>query len=357
MTEKDKDLMERYIYEVVRRFQKEQRNEITMELQELIGDMAEEDSMENVLHKLGNPALFAQKYRDEKKYLISPEYFDDYEWVLKIVLGCVILSVVVSAIIQGILNGTWITKIIENIIGDGLVSLMGAFGVVTFIFAVLERQHIKVQLKKEEAWTVGELGKDMVFDRKVWTPKQLAPVPNKKALISRADCVIEIVFTVLLCGLFIFAPQLFGAHIFEENEFIRAIPIFNMNNWNIILPFLLVSLLMGFIDAMVRLVTGYYCKWVMISGVVFSTIQLILSYIVLKLLPFWNLSFMESMKMEFGWEATSSGDLLSYYGTDLFSNSILACIVLITAIEVGITIYRTVRYGTDRDKAFCHPKE
>lgn len=35
-----------------------------------------------------------------------------------------------------------------------LVSLACGFGIVTFIFAVLERQHVKVNLKEEKEWSV-----------------------------------------------------------------------------------------------------------------------------------------------------------------------------------------------------------
>lgn len=41
MSEKERELMKRYIYQVVRRLPKDQRQEIGMELEELIEDMFE----------------------------------------------------------------------------------------------------------------------------------------------------------------------------------------------------------------------------------------------------------------------------------------------------------------------------
>ena len=41
MTDREKELVNRYVYEVTKRIPKEQRNEIEMELRELIEDMAE----------------------------------------------------------------------------------------------------------------------------------------------------------------------------------------------------------------------------------------------------------------------------------------------------------------------------
>ena len=42
MTEADRELMERYIYQVTRRLAKDQREEIARELEGLITDMAEQ---------------------------------------------------------------------------------------------------------------------------------------------------------------------------------------------------------------------------------------------------------------------------------------------------------------------------
>lgn len=57
MTPNEKDYMDRYIYQVIRRLPKAQREEVRMELEELISDMyADRGSMEEVLTELGDPA-------------------------------------------------------------------------------------------------------------------------------------------------------------------------------------------------------------------------------------------------------------------------------------------------------------
>ena len=48
MTDEERDLMRRYIYQVVRRLPREQREETAMELEELITDMAAQKGMEAV---------------------------------------------------------------------------------------------------------------------------------------------------------------------------------------------------------------------------------------------------------------------------------------------------------------------
>lgn len=52
MERKDRELMERYIYAVVRRLPKEQRDEVALELTELIEDMAEEETMGDFIKTL-----------------------------------------------------------------------------------------------------------------------------------------------------------------------------------------------------------------------------------------------------------------------------------------------------------------
>ena len=89
MTPNEKDYMDRYIYQVIHRLPKAQREEVRMELEELISDMyADRGSMEEVLTELGDPAEFAKQYQNEQKYLIGPEYFDTYLWFVKVVLIC-----------------------------------------------------------------------------------------------------------------------------------------------------------------------------------------------------------------------------------------------------------------------------
>ena len=106
MNGRDRELINRYIYQVVRRLPRDQRGEVSLELQELIGDMLEAGaSVEEVLSKLGDPAKFAEKYQDRSHCLIGPEYYDNYLWLLRIVLTCVIATVVIVSVIQGIRDG------------------------------------------------------------------------------------------------------------------------------------------------------------------------------------------------------------------------------------------------------------
>ena len=357
MNEKDCELMKRYIYEVVHRLPKGQRDEIAMELGELIGDMYEckHGTMEDILAELGNPKEFARKYQNFSGYLIGPEYFENYCWILKIVLLCVGISSVLSELISYSYAGFNLIEFIIEILVNTLVNISGAFGMVTIIFAILEYMQIKVDLKQEECWSIKMLednkqhSKEGEENKFQWNPSQLLPVPDKRALISRSDTVFGVIVIMTFGALVVFLPTLFGAYVFEGKEFIRTIPIFNMDKWNILCPIFLLIFLVCFIDEVIKLVTGCYCTLVLVSNLVTNAIQLVLSTVLIKFLPIWNPDFVNDVSKAFGREFTSKGDLLSYWGTETISNIVLAIIWIITFSEIGTTVYKTLRYGNTKN--------
>ena len=128
MTPNEKDYMVRYIYQVIRRLPKAQRDEVRMELEELISDMyTDKGSMEEVLTELGDPAEFAKQYQSEQRYLIGPEYFDTYLWFVKVVLICAAIPILVISLINAIGEMPAITaqnsaSVIIRAIVDGLIT-------------------------------------------------------------------------------------------------------------------------------------------------------------------------------------------------------------------------------------------
>ena len=105
MTAEDRDLMEQYLYQVVKRLPVSQRQEATMELRELMEDMlAEEGSMETVLTRLGDPAVFAVQYAGGQQHLIGPEYFDNYSWLLRVVVLSTSMEATLSPLVT---MATW----------------------------------------------------------------------------------------------------------------------------------------------------------------------------------------------------------------------------------------------------------
>lgn len=333
MTDRERELVNRYIYEVARRVPKAQREEIELELAELIDDMLEGLTLEQVFAKLGDPAVFAKKYREDKNYIISPEYYDNYMWVMKIVLICTAGGLFISAVVKCFIDFSNIFYIVVHFLNDIITAGLTVFGAVTLIFTAMERQKVKIDLKREKAWA----------------PDMLNPIPDKKAKISRGDCIASIVFLILFSCLLIFAPQLFGAYAINEDKVVIA-PLFNLAKWDIILPLFLLSMAVSFVDEIIKLVTGCYCRIVMLSSIITSAVGLILSVIVLKVLPIWNANFAREVaqfdqdyKLKVFWQNKM---VLGWDGQTL-SNVVLGIIVFACVIEVVTTVYKTMRYGRD----------
>lgn len=365
MSDRDRELMERYIYQVVKRLPKDQRAEVALELRELIGDMAESgDAMEEVLTQLGDPAEFAEKYQDKSRHLIGPEYYDDYLWFLKVVLICAGTAVFIVSVVQGV-TGTitpgfldvagalGINMAVAGVfagiiagIGNLAVSCIGVFGGVTLLFALMERNKIGFERKKKKEWSVDDLAEDHFAKGISWTPKQLAPIPHKKALISRGDSIIGIVFIVLFIMLLIFAPRLFSAIFYEAGE-LTVIPVFNVEQWHMILPLFIFGLVIGLADEIFRLVVGYYCRAVMISNIVCGAVQIVLAVVLLKVFPILNPNFATDLMIHLDRGRGVAEWIAAHWNGQTISNTFLAIVIFATFLEIGTTVYKTLRYGVE----------
>lgn len=345
-----KEMMERYIFEVTKRVPKDMREEITLELQSLIDDMCGdgEATVEEVLQKLGSPQEFARKYRDIPKYLIGPEYYDNYMWVLKLALGAIMLAALVSSVVQGITHVDEGVGIVGLVIGEffeiALNGTYSAIGVVTIIFGVLEWKNVKVDLKPESKWSVDELQKNAA-NAKVWTPNLLPPIPDKRAVISRGESVFSILIITVFGALVVFTPEVFSAFHHDGYKFIHISNLFNLEAWDRIIPILIIAVFVGLLDEVIRLVAGYYCKTVMISSVFCGVVHIACGVILMKVLPFWNPSFGEDLKQYIGVAEYAAGDFLGYWGTSVFNNGFLVIICVISGIEMAVSIYKTLRYA------------
>lgn len=341
----EKDLMERYLYDVVRRLPEKQRADIENELRSLIEDMVEarmeetgearDKCVEEVLKELGNPAKLARSYRGENDYLIGGEYYDNYCFVLKVVLICagvgILISAFVSAGVQMVqaqmpVNEIWMENITN--IGNIPMVLVQIFGIITLVYALMERNHIKVTAKDDGAWTL----------------EKLPEIPYKKAVISRVDSAIEMVFNVIVFIMFLMVPQLMGAWVKVDGEMV-SVPLINLSIWNVVLPLFLICVTAGFVDALVKLVKGRYCYTVMIVNLAMNTVNFIITFVIFKMFPVWNSDFVPLLEKATGKKIWSDYDILTYFNTEAFTNGFLLFILACCLLDSGVIIYRTVRYG------------
>lgn len=337
-------MIERYLYDVVRRLPENQRKDIEEELRTLIEDMLEErqegsreENIKEVLTELGDPAKLAMKYRGEEAHLIGGEYYPLYCQILKLVLICVGVGVAISTVVHLIVQLPIQSGVVDEVV-DGFLSLaslpgtlLEAFGFVTLVFFIMERNQVKLQ--KREPWSL----------------ENLTQIPHKKAVIPKGDSIVGVLVGVFIMVIFICLPECIGVWRKNAGGELVAVSIFNLSIWSKALPFFIISMLAGIVDDFVKLIIGYYNKTVMYVSIACSLISLAAMIILFKGYKIFNMNFIEELSAITGKTISEKHDILIFWKTETavvtLSNIFLAVIVLITLIDLAVTVYRTLRYG------------
>ena len=259
--------VDRYVYAVTRRLPEKQRSDIEKELRSLIEDMlgarAGEGEVSNrdieaVLTELGNPAELADQYREKKKYLIGPENFDLYVFVLKIVIAAVAFGITLALTIGYFVNPPQsLAEIAGGYFNALVTALFQGFAWVTVVFAIFE--HYDFRPGKE-------------FKDEEWSPADLPELPVREALIKPAEAIVGIIFAVLALILFNTADHLIGIYIFSEDTATRIIPLFNHVLFRSLLPLLNIMLVIGIIKEILKLIIG---RWTLSLAVINAAFNLV----------------------------------------------------------------------------------
>lgn len=292
-----KDMIDRYVYHVVKRLPQEQRVDIETELRGLIDDMLvartdspTKDDIVAVLFELGRPAELAAKYSGTKRHLIGPEYYDTYLLVLKIVLAASAFGMVLAQMI-GYVSEPPLTvwQGIGLFFAAVFTGLVHAFGWVTGIFALVER------LVKDAPWK----GKD-------WSPADLPPVPDQKATIKRGEPIAGIVFTVLFMVIVNVSPQLFSAYL-PADDGLRMVPVFDLTVFYRLLPLIDVMICVGLVKELLRLIVGRYTISLSVALVVLNVVSMIMFiHLFGPSSGIWNPDFMIQLGTEWGRSADAA---------------------------------------------------
>lgn len=336
-----RNIIEKYIYDVVRRLPQGQRRDIELELGSIIEDMIEAsdggNSVEDILKRLGTPSELARKYRGEGAYLIGPEYYEQYRFVLKIVMICNLAGAIIGLLINVIsglgdaeISLRFLIKHTTKNLTEPIVSMVSAFGIVTLIFAIIERQKLKIVVN--------------LADSNEWSVSSLPEIPTKKALLSRGESALELVFSLVVFGVFAFAPQLIGVWIKEGAQY-QSIPIFNLEIWTSIFPLFWIWIVLCIIEAIIKLIVGRHGMVVAITSTIINVLAFGVSVLIFKFTPIWNPNFVTELELAFDQSINGKADLLTYWGTDVISNILLGIMFFAIVLEMGITFYKSIKYG------------
>jgi len=254
------ELIDRYVYAVVKRLPQKQRADMEKELRTLIADMLEqrcgdvppaEHDVRVVLTELGTPAELAGKYdTDAHSALIGPPYYAKYKMVMKIVLTAVAGGMLIAGLI-GLLTGDTANPFVSVLgwIGSVFAAEVYAFAFVTALFAFFERKGVK-------------LDADESFN-------DLPPVPVKQETFKRHDPILGIVFSVLFLAVFLLAgPKFIGWY--GEGGFV---PMLSASVVKSLWPALAGACALGIVKDSFRLIEGRYTwklAWVTLGTGVLS---------------------------------------------------------------------------------------
>jgi hypothetical protein len=174
------DLFERYLGSIAVLLPADQRDDIIAELRDALSDQREETEARNghpltreettaLLRAFGHPIAVAGRY-GRQQYLIGPELYPVYVFVLKLVLAIIAGSALITGIVTATVTAAVNPGHAETAVRTAIAILWnGSFtsvGVVTVIFAVLQRRN--TPLKFLDQWNPRDLPKTPKRRRDTW---------------------------------------------------------------------------------------------------------------------------------------------------------------------------------------------
>lgn len=279
----NQDLIERYIYAATHRLQKGKQEDVARELRGLVEDMLlercgdntpEEKDVRVVLTELGSPQELYEKYDENSgKCLIGQPYYTTYLFVMKIVLLAEGLGLTISAGIMALMEPGTVWAGIGNWLSMLYNGSLSAFAIVTLLFAFFYRKHIP-------------LSQPFNFD-------DLPPVPQKKEIISKWDCIVGICISVVFATVFLAFPQILGAYLPGKGG---LIPLFDVDmihkTWYLILLFSLC----GIVQECVKLQERRYNRRVLMTTVIANGTTGVLTVWWMAGFDLMNPAFIEKMR-------------------------------------------------------------
>lgn len=216
-------ILDAYLAEIRYRLPRNNREDILDEIRSALMDMIEERSpgadpseatVKAVLKEYGSPKQVARQYRGQQA-LIGPQTYPVYMTVLKIVFIIVAALNVLGltfAAISGSLGESGLFVAILETFGGLLSSLFTAFGIITLIFALIERfaaEELQAEIEEE------------------WSPDDLAELEDKKR-VKVVELAVEITLGIIFILLINLYLDRIGIYYLGDTGWVSA-PILNNN--------------------------------------------------------------------------------------------------------------------------------
>jgi hypothetical protein len=190
------ELIERYLQEIGRHLPANKRADILSELRSSLNDSLEaqangppsEEAVIQIIKEMGAPRKVAASYYPEGQYLIGPELFPFFQFILGIVLAATVGGQLIAAIVSVAVShqADSFVPVFLQIVD----SIPGALGSLVLVFAIMQRFNVHPD-----------------FEKKDFDPLALPPLHKDKS-VHRAEQVVNIVFgTIFLTFLLAFGTS------------------------------------------------------------------------------------------------------------------------------------------------------
>lgn len=325
-----RNMIERYVYAVMKRLPNENKEEIERELyaniDDMLGDDHSEVHIESVLLALGEPRKLALQYKTKNRYLISPLYFDDYVRVLKLVM---IIFLVVSLVFNAIdlainyevssFTGLF-TQVFTTIFDGIFTAALQAFAWVTVVFFIIERAEEK-------------------SIRKAWKPSNLPEIPkNNDIEIKRSNAVaglvVETIFSVIFIILLISYLDKIGIY---EN-FVMVAPLFDNDIVRAFTPILIASIIGSLVVSIFKV---FYAKWNLQMKIIYTLGKIFSVVVFIVFINYPNLFNILMFEKIAAYLNMSTSAVINHFNTGIHGFSVFLAIVV--GIDLIVTWLKNVK--------------
>lgn len=328
-----KQWIERYIQATLKKLPQKNRKDLEIEIRAYLADTMEEkqvneqkvEEVKQFLQEMGEPTELAKQYQEKERYLIGPDHYDNYLWVLKIVTIATVVGMLIATCILPMLDASM--SVMDTCIAffsSTITSLVIAFAFVTVIFSIIEKGYGSKQESKK------------------WKVEELPELAVQKAEIKKGSVIVGIIFTVFVIILFNYAPNFMGINIIENGKWV-SYPFFQPEILVAVLPLFNIAMLLGIIRECIKAVVGKYTKSVSIIIVILNVIAWGLSIVAFSKPELMNPNMMQGINQLMQENQVEKIEFFEQFFTQ-FPRFFLGLISFAFCLDSVEAVYRAIRY-------------
>ena len=335
-----RELLDRYLFAVKKELSGTEREDITNEIESHIFDELEgrfpeseeitKEKLEEIFTEMGSPRKVAWQFRPQRA-LIGPKFYPIYVIVARILVAVVVGALLLSNVITTILgtpDSFW--QVLGNFLGSAWSGALSAFGMITLIFAGIERA------------TEGKSWEDMkdfeeLKEINEYKSSELPQLPLREKKFDRVGTVFEIIFGMIGLAFLTYIQSSGGAIPFRINagEGLQNIQVLT-ENYLPLIPFALAITGLELARSITLFVQGHHSGLTNWWNIAAQVANVILVGFILKAMPIITLEGLNAV-----WPNANLSNLESLANTGL--SVLLGLAIFGTIIDVIVKVYREIK--------------